>query len=246
MGTSASCECPAGFEGDYCEKAVESPSPSPSPEDCDCGGDVHRECVEDLIDGSVSCECEEGWEEPVVAGRQLDSNELTGGDNCLNAAPICIGGEGEAFSFRFASEGSITSGTGDNFGCLKSHPGEQWFYFAPEDSGRLDVISESTDDSGLPQDHDYAVWGPFDSIEDATSNCGSLPEPVSCSYSAEATERVTADVEGGKVYLYLLTNYANVEQTVQLGAQPENEVNLSCNAVKEATGFTTCVEQALP
>ena len=72
------------------------------------------------------------------------------------------------------------------FGCLRRHPGEQWLYFTVQQAGRVQFRMKSR------RDHDYAVWGPFNSLDEARGKCGtgsrrqrgSLQRPIDCSYSA--------------------------------------------------------------
>ncbi len=125
---------------------------------------------------------------------------------CANAAPICGTNN---YSFQ-----AITGGTapaGNNYGCLSTQPAPAWFYFQVATSGDIIFGLESSDDV------DFAVWGPYTSFTTATANCGNLPAPVSCSYSIYNVENpAVPNAIVGQVYVMLITNFANINQVVNL------------------------------
>jgi hypothetical protein len=87
-------------------------------------------------------------------------------------------------------------------------------------------------DTSSDRDHDYAVWGPFASVDAARATCGSLPSPTDCSYSRSATEHPGIPrVVSGEVYVVLLTNYARVTQALNAELGATNTAALSCAAV---------------
>ena len=142
-------------------------------------------------------------------------------------APFCVSASAQ-YNFEFLDSNNLQTSVGsDNFGCLYSHPGEQWLYITVQDPGDFHMVTSSA------RDHDFAVWGPFTSLENARSTCGSLQSPIDCSYSGSSTE--TPSVRGvvaGQVYIVLLTNYARVTQDLSAELGSSNTAGLSCAAVE--------------
>ena len=153
---------------------------------------------------------------------------MHGGATCPEMAPFCIDRSAQ-YSFEFTSINGLetTAAAGsDRFGCLNSHPGEQWLYLTIQTSGSFAM------DTSSDRDHDYAVWGPFTSVDAARATCGSLPSPTDCSYSRSATEHPGIPrVVSGEVYVVLLTNYARVTQALNAELGATNTAALSCAAV---------------
>jgi hypothetical protein len=100
------------------------------------------------------------WTHP-ASGAQLFVGAMTAAQDASFLAEAgvkhvvsCIGSENSGYSFHFSSENDQeTTGTDDSFGCLSSHPGEQWLYMAVGSPGDIDIHTSS------PEDHDVAVWG---------------------------------------------------------------------------------------
>ena len=151
---------------------------------------------------------------------------MHGGPVCAEMTPFCVD-PSSAYSFEFSSNNNQqTSGTSDSWGCLGSHPGEQWMYITIDSSGGFAM------DTSSAQDHDYAVWGPFASLDAARSTCGSLSSPTDCSYSSSATEHVNIqNAQAGEIYILVLTNYAQVTQGLSASLSPSNTAAVSCAAV---------------
>jgi len=133
--------------------------------------------------------------------------------------PLCGGGA----TFMFDSTNTGTT-HGGNFGCLYSHPNENWFYFKADTTGTLRMRTVTG------RDHDFAIWGPYHTMEDAGIACGHLPAPMDCSYSSTAHEhQEVLNIEAGEFYIFLLSNYARVTQTVTVHV---DSGSLSCAAVE--------------
>src|SRR5690606_988255 len=90
-----------------------------------------------------------------------------------------------------------------------------WYYIQVDEPGNLTFTISQT--SG---DVDYALWGPFNSVEEAQAAVQSNPldpAPIDCSYSTAATE--TAEILGaqsGEIYLFLITNYVGTPGQISL------------------------------
>lgn len=133
------------------------------------------------------------------------------GATCAEMEPICTD-VGISFTAGVGEE----SEPGNDYGCLFTQPNPSWYYLEIAVGG--DIEMELFADSDI----DFIIWGPFDDLADAISNCGTLGSPdspiVDCSYSGVAYE--TPEITGcvpGEVYILLITNYAAVVQDVTLG-----------------------------
>lgn len=125
---------------------------------------------------------------------------------CPTSAPIC---GSNTISFQAVTGGAAP--VGNNYGCLGSQPAPAWFYFQVATSGSLIFGLEASDDI------DYAIWGPYNTYGTALAACGTLPAPISCSYSIYNTENATIpNALAGQVYVLLITNFANVNQAINL------------------------------
>lgn len=134
------------------------------------------------------------------------------GATCAEMEPICTD-----VGISFTTGVGTTSEPGNDYGCLFTQPNPSWYYLEIAVPG--DIEMELFADSDI----DFIIWGPFDDLADAVSNCGTLGDPVEspivdCSYSAVAYE--TPEITGttvGEVYILLITNYAAVVQDITLG-----------------------------
>lgn len=126
---------------------------------------------------------------------------------CSAAEPLCAGGADVGNSTNVPSLGAMN--------CLGSTPNPVWYYSLAQTSGSITLTINQIDVNGVGRDVDYAVWGPYSSLSSATNaGCtdimdGSPPTPLSCSYSASATETATFNVVAGQYYIILMTNYSN-------------------------------------
>ena len=150
--------------------------------------------------------------------------------------PFCPN-DGTSYNFYLAKDGTATTGTSDNFGCLSTHKGEQWLYIKVATPGDMKFLTTSV------VDHDYAVWGPFPSKSAALASCGSLPAPVDCSFHPQSAEEVTVpSVQSGSVYILLIANYAQQDQALTTVVAPDNTAGYDCQDVidiLETTSPTT-------
>jgi len=150
---------------------------------------------------------------------------LSGGETCSDMQPICFDGQ---YKFKFSEENTISSyawrrANPDDFGCLDTSPGEQWFYFQTDESREAAFNMKSY------KDHDYAIWGPYDTLDEAKSRCGNTGAPKDCSYSETAHEHASlGNAEAGKFYTLLVTNYAEITQELNVAT---DGIKTSCEAV---------------
>lgn len=145
------------------------------------------------------------------------------GNTCAEVQPFCTD-SGVTFPAGInVPEASITD-PGNNYGCLLTQPNPAWYYLQIAENGSIDILQTNSNSV----DVDFALWGPFDSLSDANEQCGSLGNPIDCSYSASAVENINIpNNQVGGVYILLITNYSN---------QP-TEINAVQNG---GTGVTNC------
>jgi len=64
---------------------------------------------------------------------------------------------------------SLFSRINNRYDCLRSHPGEQWFHVKVTKIGTMafNTVSEF--------DHDFAVWGAYNTLEETVADCPNHP-----------------------------------------------------------------------
>jgi hypothetical protein len=98
-------------------------------------------------------------------------------------------------------------------------PNPSWFYFEIATAGDVNMQMTCT------QDIDYVIWGPYNDLADAQSQCGSLgvapaPAPgiVDCN-ALGGTNNNFPSITGasvGEVYVMMVTNFSNQNTTFEL------------------------------
>ena len=132
-----------------------------------------------------------------------------GSASCSSAVKACVTTVNYSFD---ASYSGGSAGAGNNYGCLGTQPNPSWYYLDIAESGNIDIAIQSNT-SG--RDIDFAIWGPYSNIGTAQLACGSLPTPISCSYSPSGTELgQIPSAQAGDTYLFLLTNFSNTANNV--------------------------------
>ena len=82
---------------------------------------------------------------------------------CASMQPMCAG-----LSFP-AAVGSTVEETGNDYGCLQRAPNPAWYYLRMATPGEMRMLLSGS------ADVDFALWGPYPSLESAVSTCGVLP-----------------------------------------------------------------------
>lgn len=151
------------------------------------------------------------------------SSGFAQGPACIEMQPICTD---VGISFIAGDEGEAEPG--NDYGCLGSWPSPSWYFLEIAVGGDIEM------ELFAGSDIDFIIWGPFDDLADAISNCGTLggvDSPiVDCSYSAVAYE--TPEITGcvaGEVYILLITNFSGVIQEVtcgKLGGDAETDCDI--------------------
>jgi len=159
-----------------------------------------------------------------IPDRRLQ-NSRSGGATCQDMQQLCVT-ENEAIQYSMAAANQLTTLTGsDDWGCLGSHPDEQWFFFRVVVSGHVMFTTATA------RDHDFIIYGPFENNAAALNTCGSFANPVDCSYSGTATEQhEVLNAQAGETYVLVLTNFAEVDQELTLTADEGNTAAMTCSA----------------
>lgn len=124
-------------------------------------------------------------------------------NKCANMKPFCFSDDIE---FQAYSSSDRASDEGGYYNCLYSTPGPSWFYMKIQNGGALKFTMKGK------YDIDFIVWGPYDSLTHAKNSCTSGMSRnnwLDCSYSSGAKEYGKITVDTGKVYVLLITNFAN-------------------------------------
>lgn len=151
---------------------------------------------------------------------------------CSVPNPIC---SGSPISFVANAGGSeaATINPGNDYDCLFTSPNPSWYYLEIDQSGNLVI------DITAGSDVDYEIWGPFPNLANAIANCGMYAVPEDCSYSSSNIEQaVVSSVTTGEVYVLLVTNYANVVQTININEAAANTASTNCAIVPLPVGYT--------
>ncbi len=153
--------------------------------------------------------------------------------SCSTPAQFC-----PANPVTIAAVTGLTAPGGNNYGCLGSQPNPYWYYFTMSQNGSINL------DLNAPSDVDFALWGPYNTLTAALNDCGSYPAPIDCSYSTAGLESIdVASGNSGRVYVLLVTNYANVSQNISLSFDnPNSTGECACTTLPvELTNFNVSV-----
>ena len=103
---------------------------------------------------------------------------------CAGAQKACLTQSGVNFA---ATTGAGSAPAGNNYGCLVSTPNPAWYYIKYNNVGTINMQMQGLGNGDI----DFAVWGPYSTLNAAGAACGSLPAPIACSYSGSATENAS-------------------------------------------------------
>ncbi|MDP2540804.1 hypothetical protein, partial [Tenacibaculum discolor] len=126
--------------------------------------------------------------------------------------PVCIGTT-QTYTAETSGGSARDITPGNNYGCLNFTPNSKWFFFQASTGGSL-IINQTNSNN---VDVDGAIWGPFDSINDMLSQCGSFSTPLDCDYEPESffTFNIPT-VTSGKYYAFLVTNFSGDPTNITL------------------------------
>lgn len=144
---------------------------------------------------------------------------------CAIPNPICSGSP-IIFTANAGGTDADVLNPGNDYDCLFTSPNPSWYYLEIDVGGNLVI------DITAGSDIDYEIWGPFPNLANAVANCNSYGVPEDCSYSFSAIEQAVVNgVVSGEVYVLLVTNYANVVQTITINEAAANTASTNCAIV---------------
>lgn len=173
------------------------------------------------------------------------SNMRADNDHCLTSMPFCTS---EVIEFEAAYQGGASGEPGPEYGCLSSQPYPSWYHMRIHTAGQFIIHMEAHDNYGQGHDIDYCIWGPFSDPYEPCVNDLTCDKLVDCSYSTASVEDVylgyninqhhhtnlsdgtcvennnnPAHVpEVGEYYILVITNYAQVHQTISFTKDPDS------------------------
>lgn len=151
--------------------------------------------------------------------------------SCTTLTPICTA-PGQYYSLTTSanSPSAHTLNPNNVYGCLGSTPNPIWYYIRVEQSGSIAL------NLNAPSDIDYAIWGPFNSVSAAEAGCNNYQLPINCSFSPTNNEFPTIqNAQAGEVYVFLITNFANMIQTTTL-TQVGGTGRMGCDGYSSING----------
>ncbi|PCH72379.1 MAG: hypothetical protein COB98_11855, partial [Flavobacteriaceae bacterium] len=140
--------------------------------------------------------------------------EAINAQDCANIddfTTVCVGSS-VTFPAQTTGTPAETTNPGNDYGCLGSTPTPSWFFFKVDTGGSL-IINETNDNN---KDVDGALWGPFDSLDDITTQCGSYPSPIACDYTGSSTFSFNIQAVANKYYVLLVTNFSHAPTNITL------------------------------
>jgi hypothetical protein len=177
------------------------------------------------------------WSTPYSTNFCLESSLVTlstPGSNgtCATPSPICSGSP-ISFTANAGGTPASTLNPGNDYDCLDTSPNPSWFYLEIAQAGNLVI------DITAGSDVDYELWGPFPNLTNAQSNCNTYGVPQDCSYSPSAIEQaVVTGVTVGQVYVLLVTNFADMVQTININEAAANTAATNCGIVPLPVGYS--------
>lgn len=175
------------------------------------------------------------------------ANMRADNDHCINSMPFCTS---EVIEFEAAYQGGATGEIGPEYGCLSSQPYPSWYHMRIHTPGQFIIHMEAHDNYGQGNDIDYCIWGPFSDPYDPCVDDLTCDKLVDCSYSTASVEDaylgypisehnhgssslidgncVTSNnnpphlPEVGEYYILVITNYAQVQQTISFTKAPNS------------------------
>ena len=156
------------------------------------------------------------------------------GSSCQTAEPFCTG---STYTFP-AGVNSGNAPAGNNYGCLGSTPNPAWYYLEIDQGGSLTINMTNS----ANRDIDYILYGPYTSVTNAQSYCGSMGVAgsgaaangiVDCSFNPQANESATiSNAQSGQVYVLLITNFSNQNTNISFTNSAGSTATTNCSIVE--------------
>jgi len=170
--------------------------------------------------------------------------------SACDANPFC---SDSSYVFENETDIGVTIGDDVAMGCLGSAPCPVWYYMEIGIAGTIELLLEQFDEDGDGIDVDFAMYGPYESLEAGCIEVEDGDEPIQCSYSGSYTETLGLGVEGGtgtglstppsaevgEVYLVLITNFSTASGTIhfsQTGGTGAATCSIVCGLTASNSG----------
>ncbi|WP_408049606.1 hypothetical protein, partial [Tenacibaculum halocynthiae] len=138
---------------------------------------------------------------------------------------VCIG-SAVTYPAEISGGSAMDNNSGNNYDCLGSTPNSKWFFFKATTGGSLNIVQTNSNSV----DVDGAIWGPFDSISEMTTQCDSYGVPLACDYLSAAGFNFNITATAGKYYALLVANFSGTA----------TDITLADNIVTPSTATTDC------
>ena len=152
---------------------------------------------------------------------------------CGDPSPLCV-----LNSYNYPLGSNVSTVPGNNYGCIPGSVGGVapvigYFYSEIRTTGPIELRFNSNNNLSV------AAWGPFADLPTATGNCGSLPNPVSCSADINSnTETITISGQVGEIFLIIVNGLAPPAYVGQFSVSQTNTAFPTSGALA-CNGFNT-------
>lgn len=174
----------------------------------------------------------------ICATSPTPPDDCIGGDNfnCATAQPFCSGAD-------IVYCNSYTGGGGNpslgQYSCLYTTPNAMWLYMEVGQAGNINIDMNQTNMNGTPTDVDFALYGPYTSVNQGCATIGPNTPTIDCSYSGSASEQANIpNANEGQVYIMLVTNYNGSQGSIAFTDAGSTGLT-NCNIVLPCTVNTT-------
>ena len=176
------------------------------------------------------------------------------GTSCFSSYPFCTG-----TNYNFPNSTNTVAPNGPDYACLTDQPNPVWYYLRIDQAGTIQIdISQTTgpNGTGTGLDVDFALWGPFNSLN---TGCSSIQTgnavPIQSSFSSSPTETVGIGTTGGvdcfvsvgqstppapqvgQYYILIITNFSGSSGYLQF-SQSAGTGSADCSFVCGVNSFT--------
>ena len=151
------------------------------------------------------------------------SNSQTYLNNSLRNNAICITSN-QGYSYLSTNLFSWAE-IGPSYGCLLSQQkNPAWFYFYAIASGDIHIQISSNP----CYDVDFICWGPLNSFDEGCNDGLTSDKILDCSFDLQCHESCDIQVEQGKCYFLLITNFSNLPCTISF-SQSSGSGSMYCD-----------------
>lgn len=134
-----------------------------------------------------------------------------GNFTCLTAQAFCTGMPDVTYCNTYGGGSSSSLG---HYACLVSTPNPMWMYMQISETGSINIDLSQTSNGGTGIDVDFALYGPYTTLEEGCAAIGPNTPAIDCSFSSDYQEDVNVpSAQEGAIYIMLVTNYNGAQGT---------------------------------